>query len=115
MTDTLALARQLLGGAMINGGATVSPTGENIPTTGFLVGGAAPEWSAPENVLTASRVRQFVDLYVDRQFLGSWEDNGRIVFDVSTHHDTYSSALLAARQRGERAVFDCANQVAVFV
>jgi len=115
MTDTLAIARRLLAGALVDGGATVSTDGSPLPTVGFMVGGAVPEWAAPADILTVNRVRQFVDLYSTRKYLGSWSDHGRIVFDVSTHHDSYADALRVARERGERAVWDIVNAQSILV
>lgn len=116
MTDTLALARTLLAGALSDdGGATVSPTGESIPTTGYFVGGIVPEYSAPADILTVRRVRDFVDLYQSQTFLGSWAQDDRLVFDVSDWHPTFLSAMLAARERGEDAVYDIVNQTSITV
>ena len=109
MADTLQIARQLLAGALSDGGATVSPAGDSLPDYGFMVGGLVPEWSAPADILTIRRVRDFVNTYATRQWLGSWVEGDRIVFDVSEWHADRLSALVAARARGEREVYDIAR------
>jgi len=115
MTDIQAIARRLLAGALANGGATVPLNDEPVPSTGFMVGGLAPEWSAPADVLTIRRVRDFVNVHQNARFLGSWVEGDRVVFDVSEHFDTWLDALLAARARGEREVYDLANQTSIKV
>jgi len=84
-------------------GTTVSVTGD-VPTTGYMVGGAVPE-------LVTNDTRELSAWVAENSghYFGSWRNGDVYHFDVSEHYDSEDSALLVARARGELAIWSLAE------
>lgn len=84
-------------------------TGE-VPSKGYMVGGAS--WTmtvTPEN-LDAYVVADFINahrtmLSWEHHFIGWWEHEGRIYFDVSDNVTDYFTALTLGHNRKEKAIY----------
>lgn len=101
------------------GGASRHYLSGNVPDRGFMVGGMRdlenqpfPEISRPVDSFALNDVRQHARALRDRfgaesqAHQGAWVENDNVVMDASERIDTYSSAMTAAKMRGERAVYD---------
>lgn len=105
------LARRLIYGAEVNGGAT-EWHGET-KTTGYLCGipGHGMKSRNADNA-TVKELAAWAAMHEHAgHAIGSWQDEATniLYFDVSDWHETLADALDAARERGELAVWDIAN------
>ena len=84
-----------------------------------MVGGARdladqpfPEYKHPVESFEVDHVRHHAREIRDRfgpnssVHQGAWAEDGQVVLDASENIPTYSSAVTAAKMRGERAVYD---------
>lgn len=101
------------------GGASRHAVSGNVPDRGFMVGGARdlsdqpfPEYKHPVDQFTVDHVRHHAREIRDRFGIestvhqGAWVEDGDVVLDASENVPTYSSAITAAKMRGERAIYD---------
>jgi hypothetical protein len=101
------------------GGASRHYTSGNVPDRGFMVGGARnlenqsyPEVAHPVDQFTLDHVRHHARAIRDHFGLGqevhqgAWREGDNVVMDASERVETYSSAMTAAKMRGERAVYN---------
>jgi len=95
-------------------GGTASLNGEDLPATGYFVGGVvSPLIIEPDDSLAEQKeaLDTFIS-YVDEQtiapYLGWWTDDetGRLWVDATTWHPTEFEAGRTGRKRREIAVFD---------
>lgn len=103
----------------LQGGASRDAATGNVPDRGYMVGGARdladqpfPEIKHPVDQFTLDHVRHHARAIRD-QFgpdasvhQGAWVEGEDVVLDASEQVPTYSSAVTAAKMRGERAVYD---------
>lgn len=103
----------------LEGGASRHYVSGNVPDRGFMVGGATnggnipyPEINRPVDRVTLddirSHARQIRDHFGEKSqiYQGAWREGDNVVLDASEMIPTYSSAMTAAKMRGERAVYD---------
>lgn len=105
--------------AALAGGASRHAVTGNVPDRGYMVGGARdlenqpyPELKHPVDSLTVDHVRHHAREIRDRfgpdatVHQGAWVEGSDVVMDASEQVSTYSSAMTAAKMRGERAVYN---------
>jgi len=112
---------------MLTGGSSIGIMGNNpeyfVPKYGFVVGGIVPEKScdmdnredfkSQYNILHSQ-----AELAMERELavvIGTWVEDGRIVFDLCSVLDDEQEALALAKKRGERAIYDLENKKEIFV
>ena len=114
------------GSTMLTGGSSIGIMGNGeyyVPKYGFVVGGIVPEKScdmdnredfkSQYNILHSQ-----AELAMERELavvIGTWVEDGRIVFDLCSVLDDEQEALALAKKRGERAIYDLENQKEIFV
>lgn len=105
--------------AALAGGASRHAVTGNVPDRGFMVGGARdlenqpfPEIKHPVESFSVDHVRHHARAIRD-QFgpdaavhQGAWVEGQDVVLDASEQIPTYSSAMTAAKMRGERAIYN---------
>lgn len=119
MTESVPLSDAEFHQQALAGGASRHYESGNVPDRGFMVGGARnladnpyPEVSHPVDSFTLNHVRQHARQIRDHfgpgaaVHQGAWVEGDKVVLDASERIDTYSSAMTAAKMRGERAVYD---------
>ena len=115
------------GKTLMDGGCSlVTSDGETFlqPTYGFIVGGIVPEDRVSVNDAESfgKKLDEFVVLArhemrtgASNAIVGTWVDNGEIVFDLCNSIDDEDEALALAKVRGEKAIYDIENQKEIFV
>jgi hypothetical protein len=101
------------------GGASRHAVTGNVPDRGYMVGGARdlanqpfPELKRPVEQFQLDDVRHHARDIQSRfgpdstVHQGAWREGGDVVLDASENIPTFSSAITAAKMRGERAVYD---------
>jgi len=114
------------GSTMLTGGSSIGvmDNGEYyVPKYGFVVGGIVPEKSCDmdnkedfKNWYNHFHLQAEVEL--ERELavvIGTWVEDGRIIFDLCSVLDDEQEALALAKKRGERAIYDLENQKEIFV
>jgi len=111
---------------MLTGGSSIGvmDNGEHyVPKYGYVVGGIVPEKSIKmdnESAFKHTYNRFFyqAELALEREsavVIGTWVEDGKIVFDLCNVLDDMKDALELAAKRGERAIFDLEEQREIFV
>lgn len=99
-------------------GGTVSLTGEELPTTGYFVGGVvAPLILEPSDPPEQRKgmLDDFIDYLngptVGAAYLGWWtdEETGKVWVDGTSHHQDHDVAAKIGFRRHEIAIFDIAR------
>ena len=114
------------GSTMLTGGSSIGimNNGQHyIPKYGFVVGGIVPEKSIKMDneshfKHTYNRFYYQAGLAMEREsavVIGTWVEDGKIVFDLCNVIDDMKQALELAAKRGERAIFDLEEQREIFV
>ena len=115
------------GSTMLTGGSSIGIMGNNpeyfVPKYGFVVGGIVPEKSCDmdnkedfKNWYNHFHLQAEVELKRELAVvIGTWVEDGRIVFDLCSVLDDKQEALALAKKRGERAIYDLENQKEIFV
>ena len=114
------------GSTMLTGGSSIGvmDNGEHyVPKYGYVVGGIVPEKSIDmDNEAhfkhTYNRFYYQAGLALEREsavVIGTWTEDGKIVFDLCNVLDDEQEALALAKKRGERAIFDLEEQREIFV
>ena len=114
------------GSTILTGGSSIGIMGNGeyyVPKYGFVVGGIVPEKSCDmdnrEDVKNLyNRLHSQAGLELERELavvIGTWVEDGRIVFDLCNVLDDEQEALALAKKRGERAIYDLENQKEIFV
>jgi hypothetical protein len=114
------------GSTMLTGGSSIGimDNGEHyVPKYGYVVGGIVPEKSCDmDNEAHFKRVYNIMyyqaGLALEREsavVIGTWVEDGKIVFDLCNVIDDMKEALELAAKRGERAIFDLEEQREIFV
>lgn len=119
MTEPEVLTDEEFHRQALEGGASRHATTGNVPDRGYMVGGARdlsdnpyPEIKRPVDQFSLDDVRHHARQIRDRfgaessVHQGAWREGDNIVLDASEQVGTYSSAITAAKMRGERAVYD---------
>ena len=115
------------GSTMLTGGSSIGIMGNNpehfVPKYGFVVGGIVPEKSCDmdnkedfKNWYNHFHLQAEVEL--ERELavvIGTWVEDGRIIFDLCSVLDDEQEALALAKKRGERAIYDLENKKEIFV
>lgn len=106
-------------------GGTVYNQGITPEIDHFIVGGLATVslplalWGGLTWPTRAQILKTFIESFEDRHpdtpadTLGYWISQGTIYWDLGTVHTDIIPALEIARNRGERAIYDTANQAAI--
>jgi hypothetical protein len=107
-----------------NGGTTISLNGEQIPTTGYMVGGFVDSLIFDAALLLEPEHYEMVWEQISQwilkhgiaamrmgTFIGGWIDKetGQAYVDLSVHMDSKRNALIAASIMDETAIWDLAN------
>lgn len=114
------------GSTMLTGGSSLElhQNGEfYVPEYGYVVGGTVLEKSCDidnkEDFKSQYNVLHLQGrLELERELsvvMGTWVENGRIVFDLCYVLDDEQEALALAKKRGERAIYDLENKREIFV
>ena len=114
------------GSTMLTGGSSIGvmDNGEHyVPKYGYVVGGIVPEKSIKMDNESAfkhmyNRFYYQAGLSLEREsavVIGTWVEDGKIVFDLCNVIDDMKEALELAAKRGERAIFDLEEQREIFV
>lgn len=96
-------------------GGTVSLVGEDLPTTGYFVGGVVAPLILEPSDSPAER-REMLDDFIDylngptvgAAYLGWWtdEETGRVWVDGTSHHQDHDVASKIGFRRHELAIYD---------
>jgi hypothetical protein len=114
------------GSTMLTGGSSVGIMDDGqrfIPKYGYVVGGIVPEKSCEDDNMLAfcgmyNRLVYQAELALEREsvvVIGTWVEDGKIVFDLCNVIDDMKDALELAAKRGERAIYDLENEREIFV
>jgi len=114
------------GSTMLTGGSSMGIMDNReyyIPKHGYVVGGIVPEKSCDmdnESAFKHTYNRFFyqAELALEREsavVIGTWVEDGKIVFDLCNVLDDMKDALELAAKRGERAIYDLENEREIFV
>jgi len=114
------------GSTMLTGGSSIGvmDNGEHyVPKYGYVVGGIVPEKSCDSDNESAfkhtyNRFFYQAELALEREsavVIGTWVEDGKIVFDLCNVIDDEQEALALAAKRGERAIYDLENEREIFV
>ena len=118
---------------LLDGGFTRLADGTTNPTEGYIVGGVTePTTMALHAVATSMAYVEVVKQYAEFKKLwhkydlqldeytsifsdavmgvGTWIHKGKIYFDLVQHIHDLDVATNLAKERGEIAIYDCANQ-----
>lgn len=115
-----AAVTNLISETMQDGGWTASLTGRLVPTNGFMVGGITDSLVFGTDILNAEHedvVRNMIIRWINERFnqatdpntyIGGWVDQeeGYVYIDLSDWHKYMGSALKAAVDRKELAIWD---------
>lgn len=98
------------------GGITISTHGD-VPSSGFAVAAGAEQQYNRD--VTTKDIAAYIDahkteLRSSNAYLGAWVDKGTVYLDVSHVFAERSTALQAARQRNELAIYDLAKGETIF-
>ena len=131
MSDKLnSAAKAALMETLQNGGSSTSPKDFTSPTSGYMVGGWVTEctlltFGKSKGVIETTFVEWFYVLCKSALFtsdgmnlptyVGTWVEDGNIVFDVSVCFEDKAEALQAAEELGERAIYDVSNKETLYV
>lgn len=120
-TESTSLSDEDFYSQALEGGASRQVTTGNVPDRGFMVGGASndqgerfPEQAVPSDKFDIDTVRHharairehFGEEGSARIHQGAWKEDDNVVLDASEQMSAVSTALVAAKLRGERAVYD---------
>lgn len=99
-----------------DGGATVSLNGREVPDYGYLVGDGKHEYVT--KTVTYQAIRTYIaenaEALSNRQaFLGVWQSDDAVYFDVSIHIPNIVWALNTARTNGEKAIYDIERKTCI--
>jgi hypothetical protein len=113
------------------GGCSVSPKDFTSPTSGYMVGGWASECKlkASKGRTVAELEAEFIDWFIDYvnsanivasglhlpTYVGTWVEDGDIVFDVAVCIEDKAEALQTAKDLGERAIYDVSKKETLYV
>ena len=114
------------GSTMLTGGSSIGIMDNReyyVPKYGYVVGGIVPEKSCKmdnESAFKHTYNRFFyqAELALEREsavVIGTWVEDGQIVFDLCNVLDDMKDALELAAKRGERAIYDLEEQREIFV
>ena len=114
------------GSTMLTGGSSIGIMDNReyyVPKYGYVVGGIVPEKSCKmdnESAFKHTYNRFFyqAELALERELavvIGTWVEDGKIVFDLCNIIDDMKEALELAAKRGERAIYDLEEQREIFV
>jgi len=114
------------GSTLLTGGSSIAVNGDNeyyIPKQGYVVGGIVPENSCEMGDVSAfkslyNHLFFQADLEVGQTgsaIIGTWVEDGKIVFDLCNVLDGKHEALELAAKRGERAIYDLEEKREIFV
>jgi len=114
------------GSTMLTGGSSIGIMDNReyyVPKYGYVVGGIVPEKSCEDDNQLAftqmyNRFFYQAELALEREsavVIGTWVEDGKIVFDLCNVIDDEQEALALAKKRGERAIYDLENQKEIFV
>jgi hypothetical protein len=114
------------GSTMLTGGSSIGIMDNReyyVPKYGYVVGGIVPEKSCKmdnESAFKHTYNRFFyqAELALEREsavVIGTWVEDGQIVFDLCNILDDMKDALELAAKRGERAIYDLEEQREIFV
>ena len=114
------------GSTMLTGGSSIGIMDNReyyVPKYGYVVGGVVPEKSCDmdnEMAFTQMYERLFhqAELALEREsavVIGTWVEDGKIVFDLCNVLDDMKDALVLAAKRGERAIYDLEAEREIFV
>ena len=123
---------------LLDGGYTRLADKTTNPTEGYIVGGVTEPTTMPEDKMnwdfrpsqndTSSQINHYAqfkelwqkydlqlddytsNLYKAGMGVGTWVHEGKIYFDLVQHMYNLDVATDIAKERGEIAVYDCANQ-----
>lgn len=109
MKDNLIFER-----TMQEGGITLLGGREFTPKTGFIVGGVTPTIivDADKDAMVRAICTHMVN---DHPMVGTWLNDGKIHVDAVEWIEDRERALEVAKERGEIAIWDCAETKEVFV
>ena len=114
------------GRTMLTGGSSIGAmdNGEYyVPKYGYVVGGIVPENSCRmynESAFkhTYNRLFYQAELALERELamvIGTWVEDGKIVFDLCNVLDDMKAALELGAKRGERAIYDLEEDREIFI
>lgn len=108
-----AQAAQFVADVTRDGGATVSLNGEALPTHGYFVSDQGGE-VIPFEKFTEDTVRGFAHVHAFELahaavYLGGWVSDGQVYLDITRHYFNRVSALNAAAENQQLAIWDVAN------
>lgn len=113
-----SIIRKLITETVTTGGSSVSVTGESVPDSGYMVGGFVDSLILLSEMmdhgnLAEQQITRFVEMHRAQfeqpyVFLGGWLDSetDEYYFDLSIAFEDRESALLAAKQNNELAIWD---------
>lgn len=115
-------AKAFVRNVRLNGGATASTHGEELPEDGYMVGGVVRERVLIPEYFTWNAVKCFAAEYAeelsrDTVYLGAWQnpDTGHWHLDVSEWHPRLAEATHVALGRGEIAIWDIKANTSILI
>lgn len=104
-TATLSDIRLLTDKAVSDGGYTIPLTGGKLGR--YVVGGLrTATMKVADAMVNAGAVAKRLGELAGAETLGSWLHEGVVYYDLGNTYDDESTAMSAARERGELAIYD---------
>ncbi|MFA5626102.1 MAG: hypothetical protein WC965_01195 [Thiohalomonadaceae bacterium] len=98
-----------------NGGFTVDLDGKELPKRGYFVSMPGRERVYALEDLTEDRLSLYTATVPHDKLLGAWVDDGCVYLDASEHFTRKRDAIKAGRERGQKAIWDVAKGIAIFL
>lgn len=87
-------------------GTTVDTKDQELPTTGYYVGGESWTLVRAWARITRQDVIDFVAAHPASRYIGMWMNGGRVYLDAVTHTDDQRTARNLGRDRRELSVYN---------
>ena len=109
--------KALVAAIQAGGGFTVHPKTLEAPTTGYMVGfGGSIPWEKSE--VDARVINNHLYAAEERggdRYYGGWVDGNLVYLEQAQRFEDRELALAAARERGEKAIYDLTTQTEIRV
>jgi hypothetical protein len=104
-----------------NGGFSYQPVLHSSPKDGYMVSPYPErEHVIDEKVVSRRQLRKYMIKNADvlsktDHYFGAWKDNEKVYLDISVRHENQDSAVVAAKQHKQLAIFDVKNGKTIYI
>lgn len=111
------IASSLLDTIIAQGGGTFTPEGQAVDfTTGFFVSIKGKELTIPLDDVKEEMVMDYARDWLDNgELLGAWVNEGMLYLDSTRHIEDQAEAIQFGKQERQKAIWDIANGMEVFL